>query len=215
MPIFRFGVRAQPTPNNPKYATWQPGHILAFIVADDESAAEKRFKAKIDRLHWKILEWKLRDELIEERVRQSGGEVLAAYELALRRGEWYRVDSEHFMAQTMAKNPISPPRPDELFLDRIIIAAGGRRLTESERGDEGQNADYILDEFVIEAKDLQEERQPRKSARQRSLRFSGRTLKRMRSSQLRRAFSLMLIVPFITKLLPDQWRDKSRRHAAR
>ena len=45
MPVFRFGVRAQPTANNPKYATWQPADFIAFIVDDRGSAAEKRFQA--------------------------------------------------------------------------------------------------------------------------------------------------------------------------
>ena len=53
---------------------------------------------------------------------------------------------------------MSPPRPDESFLDKIVIDAGGRRLTDEERAnDEAENADYILDEYVIEAKDIQEE----------------------------------------------------------
>ena len=159
MAIFRFGVRAQPTASNPKYATWQPADLIAFVVADDGPAAEAKFEAKVKRLHWKILEWKLRDQLIEERIREAGGDVLEAYEFARKRGDWYRVDSEHFMADTMASNPMSPPRPDESFLDNIVVHAGGRRLTEEERAnDNEENADYILDEYVIEAKDIQEER---------------------------------------------------------
>lgn len=111
MPVFRFGVRAQPTANNPKYASWQPADFIAFVVADNGPAAEKRFRAKLTKLHWRILEWKLRDRLIDERVRKVGGQALQAYEVALKRGEWYRVDSEHFMADTMASNPMSPPVP--------------------------------------------------------------------------------------------------------
>jgi hypothetical protein len=159
MPVFRFGVRAQPTKDNPKYATWQPADLIAFIVADNGPTAEIKFEAKVKKLHWKILEWKLRDRLIDERVRAEGGAILEAYELALKRGEWYRVDSEHFMATTMAQNPMSPPRPHESFLDKIIETAGGRRLTDDESGGEAEkNADYIVDEYVIEAKDIQEER---------------------------------------------------------
>lgn len=159
MPVFRFGVRAQPTSNNPKYATWQPADFIAFIVDDNGPAAEKRFLAKLEKLHWKILEWKVRDTLMEKRVREIGGQVLQAYEVARKRGEWYRVDSEHFMADTMAKNPMSPPRPDETSIDRMVFHAGGRRLTAEERAnDEAENADYMIEEFVIEGKDLQEER---------------------------------------------------------
>src|SRR5438874_7251658 len=99
MPVFRFGVRAQPMTNNPKYATWQPADLIAFIVADDGPTAEKKFEAKVRRLHWKILEWTLRDQLIQERIRQAGGDVLEAYELAIKRGEWYRIDSKHFMSK--------------------------------------------------------------------------------------------------------------------
>ncbi|PYI91081.1 MAG: hypothetical protein DME97_15235 [Verrucomicrobia bacterium] len=159
MPVYRFAVRAQPTANNPKYATWQPASFLAFIVAEDGFSAEQRFFASLTRLHWKFLEWKLRDELIEDRIREAGGEMLEAYNVAVKRGQWYRVDSEHFMADVMARHPMSPPRPDESFLDKIVVGAGGRRLTDAERdNDETENADYVLDEFVIEAKDIQEER---------------------------------------------------------
>lgn len=163
MPVFRFGVRAQPTAGNPKYATWQPADLIAFVVADDGPAAEAKFEAKVKRLHWRILEWKVRDQLIEERIREAGGDVLEAFEFALKRGEWYRIDSEHFMANTMAMNPMSPPRPDESFLDDIVVHAGGRRLTKEERAnDEEENADYILNDYVIEAKDIQEERLSKK-----------------------------------------------------
>ena len=59
------------------------------------------------------------------------------------------------MADTMAKNPMSPPRPDETFIDRMVFHAGGRRLTAEERAnDEAENADYMIEEFVIEGKDL-------------------------------------------------------------
>ncbi|MGC3989422.1 MAG: hypothetical protein QM796_07040 [Chthoniobacteraceae bacterium] len=159
MPIFRFIVRAQPTRNNPKYATWQPAEFIAFVQASNGPSAEEQFLSSLKKFHWKVLEWKISDQLIEERVREAGGDILEAYEMALKRGYWYKVFSEHFMADTMAKRPMSPPRPDEKFIDKIILRAGGRRLTIEERAqDEEANADYILDEYVIEGKDFQEER---------------------------------------------------------
>ena len=121
--------------------------LIAFILADNGPTAEIKFEAKVKKLHWEILEWKLRDRLIDERVRAEGGAILEAYELALKRGEMVRVDSEHFMATTMAQNPMSPPRPHESFLDKIIETAGGRRLTDDESGGEAEkNADHIVDE---------------------------------------------------------------------
>ena len=63
------------------------------------------------------------------------------------------------MAETMAKNSMAPPRPDESFVDKMIFHAGGRRLTADERAnDEAENADYVIEEFIVEGKDLQEER---------------------------------------------------------
>jgi hypothetical protein len=167
MSVFRFSVRAQPAANNPRYATWQPADLIAFVVAEDGPTAQKKFEAKVKKLHWKILEWKLRDRLIEERVRAKGGYLLEAYELALKRGEWYRIDSEHFLAETTANTPMSPPRPDESFIDKVVFQAGGRRLTADERGnDEAENADYVIDEFVVEGKDLQEERLTKNECRE-------------------------------------------------
>jgi hypothetical protein len=48
---------------------------------------------------------------------------------------------------------MSPPRPDEPFIDRIIFHAGGRRLASDERAnDETENADYMIEEFIVEGK---------------------------------------------------------------
>jgi len=168
MPVFRFVVRAQPTVNNPKYATWQPADFVAFVSANDGPSAEERFRKSLTKFHWRVLEWQISDQLIEKRVREVGGDVLEAYEMAVKRGYWYKVVSEHFMADVMAQNPMSPPRPDELFLDKMIMRAGGRRLTDEERADdEEENADYVLGEFIIEGKDLQEERLAKEEAHKR------------------------------------------------
>lgn len=159
MPIFRFVCRAQPTINNPKFSTWQPADVIGFIKADEGPSAQTDFLKFLANLHWKVLEWQIRDQLIEGRVREAGGDIWDAYEMAEKRGRWYKIVPEHFMADTVARMPLSPPRPDEAFVDRIITRAGGRRPTAEERAfDSEQNADYVLDDFILELKDLQEER---------------------------------------------------------
>lgn len=159
MPVFRFICRAQPTTNNPKFSTWQPADVIGFIKADEGPSAQADFLRFLTDLHWKVLEWRVRDQLIEERVQEVGGGVWEAYQMAVRRGRWYKIVPEHFMADTLARTPLSPPRPNEAFVDRIIMRAGGRRPTAEERAfDAEQNADYFLDDFVLELKDLQEER---------------------------------------------------------
>lgn len=89
-------------------------------------------------------------------MKEAGGEVWEAYQMALKRGHWFRAEPHNFGGQ---RPRMSPPRVGEDFLDQIVFGAGGRRLTAEERAnDEAQNADYILDNFVLEGKDLQEER---------------------------------------------------------
>lgn len=50
------------------------------------------------------------------------------------------------------------PRIGELFIDRVMTVAGGRRLTKAETDNEkSRNADYLLRNTVIELKDMQQE----------------------------------------------------------
>jgi hypothetical protein len=68
----------------------------------------------------------------------------------------------HLLSRHIApgnKNPARIFSPDvgEKFIDRIIEHAGGRRFTTEECGIESRNADYRLDDWILELKDLQEE----------------------------------------------------------
>ena len=52
---------------------------------------------------------------------------------------------------------ILSPAIGEAFVDGLITKAHGRRLTDEEIGAGGRNADYVLNEWIFELKDLQEE----------------------------------------------------------
>jgi len=50
------------------------------------------------------------------------------------------------------------PRIGEMFLDKVLNRAGGRRLTVDEAdAQNGRNADYVVGDAVVELKDLQKE----------------------------------------------------------
>jgi len=106
---------------------------------------------------WEILKTEERSTLIEERIRNEGGDVWTAYQTAVSRGFWIKIFPDHF-ASGKRKIMITGPRIGEAFVDKIINRAGGRRLTAEERNNEKtRNADYIIGNYLIELKDIQKE----------------------------------------------------------
>ena len=62
------------------------------------------------------------------------------------------------MATKDRPTAIGAPRIDESFMDKVVEAAKGRRLTEVEAdAQNGRNADYIVKDAIIELKDIQKE----------------------------------------------------------
>jgi len=111
----------------------------------------------LEEQRWDLLITRQKSTLIEARVREVGGAVHAAYITTLRRGYWVQVFPDHFAAGSHIRS-CRAPRLNEIFLDRVVAAAGGRRLTEEECGyDKIRNADYLILGHVVELKDIQEE----------------------------------------------------------
>src|SRR5690606_31384132 len=63
----------------------------------------------------------------------------------------------HFNAGKGAAPLLRPSRISESFITRVVEDAGGRRVVEDDSTQVTLNADYVLGDFVLELKDLQED----------------------------------------------------------
>ncbi len=107
---------------------------------------------------WKMIKFQEGSTLIEDRVQAQGGDIWAAYQEALRVGFSFRAFMDGITGDR--KDPMVPrvPRITEKFVDSVIERAGGRRLTPEECNHElTRNADYLLDDRILELKILGEE----------------------------------------------------------
>jgi hypothetical protein len=156
--VQRFIFRGKPRKDNRKYNTWESASVVVFVCEADHQKAMVRFHELLEQHRWELVRMEDKSTLIEERVREQGGDVLEAYETALERGYFLIEFPENFGAGKKKNFGVFAPRIGEDFVDGIIEKAGGRRLTEEEKNFEiTENADYLVDNFVIELKELREE----------------------------------------------------------
>lgn len=159
MHVQRFVIRAYPQDDHPKYYPWQAASIVLFVGESNRYKAEQLALDELSKRKWIPEKFLIRDTLIEDLVTAEGGEVRDAYKRAQKGEIFWLEDLEEIPFST--KQEISPmfgPRLSEEFVDKVIHDAGGHRLTTEEAGNfKEKNADYILEEFVVELKDLQEE----------------------------------------------------------
>lgn len=155
--IQRICVKAKPTHSHPRYYTWQTASICMFIPEEDMPIAIQRARQELSRKHWELLRFEDRSTLIEERVKEAGGEVWEAFQQAQGGRLFFQEFPDQFGAGNRKFRPILPARITEDFIDHVIEDAGGRRLREDEKRRGIQNADYLIGKFIFELKDLQEE----------------------------------------------------------
>lgn len=152
--IGRVSILAKPTRQNRDYKEWQTADIVVLIRAESADAAVEGARQALAKRHWNVIAAKGCDRLVEERVREQGGEVWDYYQKAQADGISIRVFPQHFGAGPQGKPPIRAPRVTEAFIDLVVTDIGGFRLPES--GD-NRVADYRIEEWLFELKDLQEE----------------------------------------------------------
>lgn len=158
--VQRFIVHACPAPEHPEYYSWQTAQLCLFIGEDNRERAFVTACDEIKRQHWLTIGPFRKETLIEQRVLGEAPEaVRAAYAEAKAGKLIFKRWLDQMPLATKGSLPFpKAPRIGEAFVDRVIIAAGGRRLTKAEADDEkSRNADYLLQDTVIELKDLQEE----------------------------------------------------------
>ncbi len=155
--IQRICVRAKPKATNPDYFDWQTANICIFVPDNDKEIAVERGRKELDHRHWEFIEYENKSTLIEEKVRDAGGEVWEAFQYARKGKIYFKVFPEHFGSGDKKEKPILPAKITEEFIDQVVVDAGGRRLSEQEKRSGVRNADYLIGDFVFELKDLQEE----------------------------------------------------------
>lgn len=159
MNVRRFFIRAYPHADHPRYFQWQAASIVLFVSDEDKERAERTALEELSKRQWVPERVIRRDTLIKERVQAKGGDVWTAYQQA-EAGQLFWLERLEAPAMSTKEKPLhmAPPRLSEQFMDRVIGVAGGRRLAEGEAaGFKEKNADYFLDDMVLELKDLQEE----------------------------------------------------------
>ena len=152
--VSRVGLRAKPADNHPEYKEWETANVVVFVQTDGRDETLVRAREVLRRERWEVLEVQLCDRLIEDRVREQGGEVWELYQAALTRGAAIKVLPQNFAAGRTGILAIRPPRVTEVFIDQVVADAGGQRL---DTDNQNRIADYRIDEWLFELKDLQEE----------------------------------------------------------
>jgi hypothetical protein len=154
MKIQRIIVKAKPSKLNKDFEEWETASICVFIAESNEDLAIERAVAEIQRRKWEVIRFELTSSLIKERVQEAGSDVWAAYQEAERTGLSFGVFPDNFGAGRGGIPTIRPPRISEKFIDTVVSDIGGQKLDE-----DGTNktADYLIEDWLFELKDLQEE----------------------------------------------------------
>lgn len=155
--IRRLLGRAKPAANHERYEEWQTTKFYVVIRDDDTMLAKHRAIAELKRQRWELLELTRADTLIESRAQGEGGEVWEDYLKAAAGEVVVRVFPEHFVPEHSKGQRFLPLQITEEFFDDVMLAAGGRRVSELLPTDQ-LNADYLLVETVYELKALEEDR---------------------------------------------------------
>jgi len=155
-----FVVRACPSSEHPKYNTFQTAQLCLFVGDNDRVRVFAKARDEIARQGWLPIGSFRKDTLLAQRVFDEAPEpVKIAYTGAKAGQIFFKYELDQLPIATKGRLPfLRAPRIGETFIDQVVSAAGGRRLTESEiEGINGPNADYVLGDAVIELKDIQEE----------------------------------------------------------
>ncbi len=158
--VHRFIVRACPSDDHPKYFAWQTAQICLFIGDDSRDRAFARAREAVGKENWLPIGPFRKEILIESRVLLEGGdEIVAAYRQAQAGKVIFKVWTDQMPMAIKGRFPfMKAPRIGESFLDQVVQRAGGRRLTEAEADSQNsRNVDYVIQDAVVELKDMQEE----------------------------------------------------------
>lgn len=159
MDIYRFVIRAYPDSTHAHFHEWQKATLVLFISESEPCSAEQKSLLELEKRKWVPESYELKDILIEERIREEGGNILDAYLEAKNTGIYW-LESLDDLAMIRKEEKVwgTGPKLNESFVDQLIISSGGHRVTREEAGNfKEKNADYILGSFVLELKQFEQE----------------------------------------------------------
>src|SRR5271157_180337 len=153
--VFRYAVVAKPTKNHQKYFDWQTLDMVLFVGDTDGNVAEGRAIAFLKKQNVRIVEFKLRDQLIESKVLAAGDDIRDRY-LKAKTGvallAFQRV--REFFSDKQSPPP-QFPMLTEAFFDKVAQRAGGIRFPASKtEGIAVKSADYVIEDCIVELKFL-------------------------------------------------------------
>ena len=157
MRVQRLVYAAKPAKSHPERHEWETAHVVILLSAIDQVDGLAKAQDCLRHQHWEPVRLIMHSPLSEERVRNEGGEIWEAYQTAQCGRVFFRSFPDTFAPGQKRNGAIWAPAIGEGFIDRIVARAGGRRLTPEEIGKDCRNADYLLNNWIFELKDLQEE----------------------------------------------------------
>jgi hypothetical protein len=156
--VQRIILKAKPAKSHKSFNEWETATLVYFIDEPNKKKAVEIVRQHMSSNHWEILYYESKSTLIEEMVINAEKEIIDAYNYAKKNKIYLKIFHDNFMPGKKNSQHFCPPLIGEKFIDDVIFDAGGRRLTpEEKRFEEELNADYIIDNYVFELKDLMEE----------------------------------------------------------
>ena len=156
--VQRIVLKAKPAKSHVTYNEWETATLCFLVLEHYMKDALLHVKNKLSDEKWELLYYELRDTLIHERVIEVGGDFYDMYKFALSDGLYLKIFPDHYDPGKAKKQYLCPPKINEKYIETVVVDCGGRRLTGQERAfEKHKNADFIVDDFIFELKELQEE----------------------------------------------------------
>lgn len=155
--VYRFILKAYPTPEHPKFHQWQKATLVLFVADTNSNKAEQKALVELKKRSWIPEAFELSDTLNRDAVRNHGGDVWEAYVHAERDGLFWMESLDSLpMCQKGEVLWGTGPNLTEAFVDNLVIDSGGHRITYEEAGGfVEKNADYVLGKYVFELKQFE------------------------------------------------------------
>lgn len=155
--VQRLTTRAHPSENNDKYYSWALASLCLFIGEDNSTIALENAYAILKKENWIPIEDFKCCTLNEARINEQKSDIVEAYYKAKTDG-YYIIEFLDNWTGNKDSPPILFPKISELFVDNVIHNSGGQRITEiCSIPQKELNADYLVDDYIIELKILDEE----------------------------------------------------------
>lgn len=158
MRVQRLIYYAKPLASHPHRCEWETARIVLFLRAATRSEGEALANSCLNERYWQPIRLLVHTDVEECRALAASEAIANAYHTARSGGVFFEEFPDTFGPRRKSETMVFSPAIDEAFVDRVIERAGGHRLSDEEADQQqSRNADYLLDNYVLELKHLQEE----------------------------------------------------------